>query len=263
MKTVNLIGLVSLLVIALFLVSLTTVFAAIPSGATTTDLRNETAPDDTAGQHTAFAGNVTELDLYGVSTTQSWQGYFGNVTGVVQLANAADEVMYNWTLANPEGEVYASINGSLHWAYIMCFNFTATGAYGDDSSNAGDTSLVGMNLTQVEAAYNLTWDDVDGVNETFSIQDHNEFYTNNLNFSADECQSTRIYNASGAGADQAFEEVLLYESQGQAVVFASILEETEVLGFDQDYHDFEMLVLEDGHSIDQAITTYYFYVELE
>src|SRR3989344_2884118 len=81
-----------------------------PNGASITAGTPGRVPNDTAGNNLAFAGNVTRADLFGYSTTEAWQGYFGNVTGVIQLADSADKVLYNWSLATPEGEVYASIN---------------------------------------------------------------------------------------------------------------------------------------------------------
>jgi len=44
-------------------------------------------------------------------------------------------------------------------------------------------------------------------------------------------------------------------------VFASLLSD-DALGFDSLPHDFEMLVLEDGHGADTATTSYFFFVEL-
>ena len=44
-------------------------------------------------------------------------------------------------------------------------------------------------------------------------------------------------------------------------VYASILKD-DTAGFDSALHDFEMIVLEDGHSADESVTTYYFYEEL-
>jgi len=244
---------------------LSSVVAITPTGGTTNEINTTTAPVDPAGSHPAQAGNVTEINIFGFSTTQSWQGYYGNVSGTIQLADGSDEVMYNWSLASPEGEIYASVNESISWGNIMCFNFTATGTYGDDSGNIGNTSLLGMNLSQLENAYSIGVDDVDGVDETFSLigaGTHNTFYTNNLDFTEGECRNTRIYNSTGLGEDDKFEEVLLYDSDTQNVVYASILNE-DALGFDDAYHDFEMLVLEDGHDIDTGVTLYYFYVELQ
>jgi len=244
---------------------------ALPFGAQNTVVKSERSPADTPSNDSALAGNVTELTITGYSITQSWQGYFGNVSGTIQLTDASDNVFYNWSLASPQGEVYASTNDSLAWTNIQCFNFTATGTYADDSAQRGATSLYGMNLTQLESSFNIAWDDVDGVNETFSISgthesgggfNHSLFYTNSLQFSQGECPSTHIRGNNGAIADANFEEVLLYEPDSQAVVFAALLDE-DVAGFDGATHDFEMLVLEDGHGTDTATTTYFFYVELE
>ncbi len=263
----------SLLVTILMITLITPcVLAVRPYGANYTEVDTETAPTDPAASHDAYAGNVTELSVTGYSTTQSWQGYFGNVSGVVQLADSDDNVMYNWTLASPEGEIYAAQNDSLEWSYIQCFNFTATGTYGDDTGQAGATSLAGKNLSQLEADFGISWDDVDGVNETFSLDGHHEsgedlahdlFYTANFEFAAGECLSTHIFTDSGSAEDSKFQEVLLYEPNAQVEVFTAILDEEDVTGFDNNYHDFEMLVLDDGHGTDTAPTTYYFYVEIE
>lgn len=253
------------------------VMAVQPFGGQTTFINSTRAPIDEAGNWTALAGNVTELDIYGYSPTQTWQGYYGNVSGTVQLADANDNVMYNWSLASPEGEVYASENGTIDWTKIQCFNFTATGLKtGEAEANWGNTSLNGRNLTQLEADYNIAWDDVDGVNETFSLLGdhesgggfvHDMFYTNNLQFTAGECLSTTIFDSAGNATEGHFQEVLLYEPDSDSVIFAAILDEEDVSGFDGDgtneFHDFEMLVLEDGHGTDRDERTYYFYVELE
>ncbi|RMD45943.1 hypothetical protein D6829_00725 [Candidatus Pacearchaeota archaeon] len=244
---------------------------ALPFGAQTTVVNSERSPADTPSSDGALAGNVTELTITGYSVTQTWQGYFGNVSGTIQLTDANDNVFYNWSVSSPQGEVYASTNDSIAWSYVQCFNFTADGTYADDTAQAGATSLHGKNLTQLESEFNISSRDVDGVNETFSINgthesgggfNHSLFYTNSLEFSQGECLSTHIRGNNGAITDANFEEVLLYEPTTRAVIFTALLDE-DVLGFDGKSHDFEMLVLEDGHGTDTATTTYYFYVELE
>ncbi len=222
--------------------SLTVVMAVVPSGGSLTAVSNQTAPPDTPGTNEAFAGNITELTITGYTTTQSWQGYFGDVSGTIQLADGSDNVMYNWSLANPEGEVYASESGAVSWADIACFDVSADG-------------------DALETTYNIANDDVDGVTETFASQNHDEFYTNNVHFAEDGCYSVQLYDDTGASVDQHFEEVMLTDTTN--VIFASLLEEANVDGFDQGDHDFEMVVLEDGHGTDTDTTTYYFYVELE
>jgi hypothetical protein len=254
-----------LLLVALLVLSANTVFAAVPYGANTQVINVSTALADLAGSDNAYSGNVTEINLYGFSTTQAWQGYYGNVTGTIQLADASDNIMYNWTTANPKGQVYASTNSTINWIYIQCFNFTAAGTYAVDTANAGGVSQFGTNLTQLEAQFNINYTDVDRINETFvfnGVGGHQPFYTANNHFAEGECMSTRVYDAEGTGTITNFEEPLLYEPTTASVIFASILEQS-TNGFDQRPHDFEMLVLEDGHGTDVAATTYYFFVELQ
>ena len=238
--------------------------AVTPTGGSVTAGTPQTTTADTAGNNSAFAGNTTYLSITAYSSTQAWQGYFGNVSGTIQLADASDNIIYNWTLAEPQGEVYSSTNSSITWANIQCFNFTAntTGSTG----SAGATNLVGTNLSVLESRFNILTDDVDGVNETFSFTPegdaHDLFYTANLQFSAGECLSTKVYSPSGPVANQ-FEEILMYEPATSSVVFASLLEEGTLSGFNNQDNDFEMIVPEDGHGTDTSITTYYFFVELE
>jgi len=245
MKTVK--GLLLLCLVVVMIFSMASVMAIIPSGANIVAGANQTAPADTPSSHPAVAGNVTELTISGFARTQSWQGYFGNVSGTIQLADANDKVMYNWSLASPEGEVYATKNSSVEWANIACFNLVT-------------------NHLVLESAFGIATDDVDGVNETFEniTNVHDEFYTNNVQFTAGKCPSTEIYDNTGTGVDNHFEEVLLTDASGPTqVIFTSILDEESPLGFDAASHDFEMLVLENGHGTDVTTTTYYFYVELE
>jgi hypothetical protein len=253
-----------IVLVLLFNVSL--VLAVEPFGATVINISSERAPSDNATGIPAIAGNVTELSITGFSTTQSWQGYFGNVSGTILLADASDNIMYDWTLASPEGEIYASTNDSITWSYVQCLNFTSDGTYDVDADKlaAGNTSAHGTNLAILEDMFGIASDDVDGVNETFTLlgSGHNTFYTNNLEFSEGECRNTQVFSSSGYGEDNKFEEVLLYEPTTYSVIFASLLNE-DIFGFDNNPHDFEMLVLEDGHLTDTSTTPYYFWLELE
>ena len=236
----------TLLILTLTMFLEVNVMAVQPFGANYTFVNSTRAPMDLAADHEAIAGNVTELTVTGFSVTQSWQGYFGNVSGTIQLADLNDNQMYNWTLASPEGEIYATTDTSVAWENIACFDLTG-------------------NHSGIETIFNILTDDVDGLNETFSESGtHDEFFTNNVQFVADACPSTQIYDASGASNASNFQEVLMTDSGAATeIIFTSILDEEDVLGFDNAYHDFEMLVLEDGHGTNTATTTYYFYVELE
>ncbi len=233
---------------------------AIPFGANNSFVNSSTAYSPFPESIDAYAGNVTEMNIFGYSTTQSWQGFYGNITGVVQLADSADKIMYNWSDLNPKGEVYASTNNSINWVSAQCFNYTANGTYcNDDTNRAGATSFCGMNLTQLHTNYNISSDDVDAVNNTFTLNNHELFYTGNLQFNSGECKNMKVYNSTGAGS---YDEVLLYEPIGRSVIFSSILQRNAD-GFEGKTHDFEMLVLENGHYGDASTTSYYFYLELQ
>ena len=238
---------VTFVVLALAISILNFVSAVQPFGVETlTEGASTRAPVASPENHSAIAGNVTELTIAGTSITQAWQGYFWNVTGTIQLADSSDNVMYDWALADPEGEVYASTSGTIDWASIACFDL--------------DT-----NHEALETLFGIENDAVDGINETFfNTNDHDLFYTNNVQFSIGDCATAFIYDDTNGPVDNHFEEVLMTDqSAATQVIFASIIEEASVLGFDDRDHDFEMLVLEDGHGTDLATTTYYFYVELE
>ena len=256
---------VFVLVLSIFALASYVSASGDPTGASTTFIKTGTAPNDTAGSQQAIAGNVTEVNLYGYSTTRSWQGFYGNVTGTIQLTDANDNVFYNWSVASPRGQVYVTTNNTVQWAYVECFNFTSTGTQALDTAQAGNTSLFGTNLTTLEQQFNITSLDVDGVNETFTLSGagtHNLFYVGALQFDVGECMNTRVFDSTGKGVDNRFEEVLLYEPQTTSVIFTTLLNDNAA-GFDSATHDFETLVLENGHGTDTASTTYYFFVELQ
>jgi hypothetical protein len=242
--------------------SVNCIMAIFPTGAALQNTRNETALNDTPMYHDAYAGNVSEIVLYGYSTTQTWQGYYGNVTGTIQLADNDDNIMYNWSDVNPRGEVYASTNNTLYWSNMTCFNHTATGDYSTNET-PGETEQYGKNYTLLMDEFNITSDAVDNINNTFVLGlSHNQFYTASLEFGTGECLSTQVFDDQGKGEDDKYEEVLLWEPITGSLVFTSILNKDDPLGFDQGQHDFEMLVIENGHSTSLATTTYYFWVDL-
>lgn len=250
-----------LILFSVFLITINLNFSLglIPSGANVTSISNSTANPGMPQSVPAIAGNVSEINIFGYSSTQSWQGYFGNISGVVRLSDSSDNVLYNWSLISPKGEIYATTNNSIVWTNIQCFNYTAKGSYEDDSEQKGGTSLFGMNLSTLETSYNISTEDVDGVNETFNLNNHQMFYTNQMKFDSGECKNSKLYNSTGDGV---FDEVLLYSPDSRAVVFTSIILDN-TFGFDTKTHDFEMMVLENGHETDTLTTPYYFYVELE
>ena len=236
---------------------------ATPNGGSVSVISSERTPSGDASSVNATAGNITEIEIFaGDSGSQTWQGYYGNVSGGLSLGDSSNNVLYNWSLASPSGEVYASTNSSITWSNLQCFNFTASGTYADDTGNAGNTSQYGTNITILEAEYNIGATDIDGINETFNTNNHDQFVSSSLLFSENECKSLQLFTNNTQSEDGTFEEVIMYEPVSRSVIFAGILEDS-AKGFNDAAVDFEMIVPEDGHGTDTATTEYYFFIEIE
>ncbi len=231
------------------------VATSVPEGPTTLDIEStsrRTAVDSPTLE--AVAGNVTQLTVAGTTVTQTWQGYYGNVTGTITLDDASNNTMYDWSLASPEGEIYAS-QAAVTWTSgnVKCYDLQLT--------DVGYSAHV--TLSELETSLGLASDDIDGVDETFTEgTTYDSFYVGDYQIDA-TCPETQTYNGSETKDSSSFQEVLLYDNTSNEIVYTAIIEETEPIGFNDQYWDFQMLVGEDGHNGDTGTTTYYFYVELE
>lgn len=237
-----------------------------PSGATSVEERSTETFNGSlwsAASHEASAGNVTEINITGISQTKSWQGYYGEVTGTITLDDANNNTMYDWSSAEPQGEIYASNASIVIWDDIQCFNYDAD----------GDTEI---NITGVEAMFGIASDDYDGIDITFHSNgklsdhatDHPEFYVGSRTITPASCPATSTYiNSASAAGSTDFTEVLLTDKL--SIVFTTIIQNddfgnvTDKEGFDGNTHDFQMLVAENGNDGDDTTTPYYFFVELE
>jgi hypothetical protein len=217
-------------------------------------------PDDTEAE----AGNVTELTLDAIATTKSWQGYYGNITGIITLEDAYGYVFYNWTAAEPKGEVYASFNESVNWSNIKCFDWQI------------GTTTQNFDMHDAEDWFGIPNDASDGLNDTYTETDSldNELFVGSRNItqvSADDtasCHSTNTFILGTQSDETDFENLLLTDND--VLVFATIIEnnvfdtEDDILGFDGRPHDFQLLVAENGHNgFEDDSTTYYFWAEIE
>ncbi len=246
---------------------------AVPDGADNASTINATRRVEAAPESLwARAGNVTEADFSGRTVTRFWQGFYGNVTGVITLEDSGANVFYNWTALDPTGEIYAA-NGTstVSWVDVQCLNYSATGfrndtgTGGDGAGARGGYNLNGMNLSELHRAFgfNVTVPSPDNVSATFiETNTHVSFFTGSLQFDTTECPTAYVYDSTGTDVAGSFEEVIMWDPMNNATIWASILED-DLLGFDQRLHDFEMLVLENGAGTDLANTLYYFWVELE
>lgn len=247
---------VGLLLVLVLLMSVSFALAAsVPEGPTTLTIES-TSRRTAVNSPTlnALAGNVTQLTVAATTVTQTWQGYYGNVTGTITLDDANNNTMYDWALASPEGEIYAS-QATVTWTSgnVKCFDF--------DMTDSGYSAFV--MLSELETSLGLASSDIDGVDETFTEgTNYDSFYVGEYQINVD-CPETQTYNGTEEKDTNSFQQVLLYDNTSNQIVYTTIIEETEPVGFNDLAWDFQMLVGENGHNGNIATTPYYFYVELE
>lgn len=102
-------------VLAFGLLAVAGAYAAI-QGATVTTGRSDTMTATTAGNDTAEGGYVTMINLTATMSTDRWQGYYGNVTGDLQLGYSTN-VFYDFSGATALS-VFASRNQSFDFASL-------------------------------------------------------------------------------------------------------------------------------------------------
>lgn len=271
-------GICNLLVILMFILMTVNLAIAVttPEGPTTFTINRASrrAPAAVVSKN-AYAGNVSEVILTGQTVTQTWAGYYGNVTGLITLDDVDNFTMYDWSLASPRGEVYATYAATVDWTTgnVRCWNWTAAAA-----EDLSITEFEGGSSAPVYAGLGLTDADIDGVNETFSIygaKNHSDFFVGGQLINGTQgtdpanhlgpCSRAKLYNGSSVTGNPElapYQEVLLYENTSKSVIYTSILRNNE-FGFNNQTWDFELIVGENGHNGNIAVTAYYFYVELE
>jgi hypothetical protein len=198
------------------------------------------------------AGNITTMNITGWTQTMTWQGFVGNVSGRIVLDDAENKSLYDWTARYPQGEVYAvNTSGAIDWSSIRCFEFE------------NETTI---NLTIYEAMLGLKSNDYDGVDETFNLTNHAEFWVGTHTIPQNSCPSTFLY-VNDARQTDVFRQVLLTDKTH--VIYTALIEDDDEdvrgnkAGFDGNFYDYQMLVGVDGHNGKDSIWKYYFYVELE
>ena len=79
-------------IVAVFIAALYIAFAdEVPIGAQTVTEGEESTINQSQyppSSHDAYAGNISQLTLFGRSQTKHWQGYWGEITGIIVLDDA-------------------------------------------------------------------------------------------------------------------------------------------------------------------------------
>jgi len=232
---------IMLIVLAMGFVVLATFALAVPTGPGSLSQISSSRANLTSTMKSApaEAGNVTELFIDANSITTAWQGYYGNISGSIILADAQGNNFYVWNGSTASGEVYASRNDTVDWTTINCTNSTGV------------------------AAENLYLDRTDtspdSVNNTFITTSHPPLVVGTRTLNG--CFSTRAYGPTGPGGDD-FWNVLLSDGDGAGkTVYATIINRT-TLSYRNLPTDFELLVGVNGNATSPSTIPYYFYVEL-
>lgn len=251
-----------LLILALAILAINFAYA-LPSGPTgpIVPIDSERWPVWASQPIDAIAGNVTEFNTDTSTITRTWQGYFGNVTGTIVLGDANNNTLYDWAVSNPQGEIFAVRSATVpSWTTTRCS--TAAEIEAEDLALGVDAVI-----------------DEDAVNRTFAVLGtaeaqtnfggalgHPTFWVASSEIDADDCAVTYLYNAGVPDAN--FRQVLLSDDDTVPIIYTAFLAHTfnplaESTGFDGQTHDFQMIVGENGHGTDTAVSVYYFYLELE
>ena len=217
-----------------------------------TQTRTAGIDTDTGYEVNASGGNLTQLNIDSLSQTSRWQGYYGNITGSIILDDANNNTFYDWALTTPTGEVYATNHsGTITWTLLECLNNSADGP----GFNCSGENEVCLNITTIEQEwYGMNANDSDGVDETFDST--GSITVGDLTLS--NCPATRLYENSSQSASH-WNELLLTQNNTHTLIYAAIVENNQY-GFNNETWDFQMLVGDNGD--DDAVTPYYFYVEL-
>lgn len=199
----------------------------------------------------ATAGNITQLIISGIGQTKAWQGYYGNITGSITLDDANNFTFYNWSSAEPQGQIYATLTTTVAWLSVDCLD------YAD----------VTVNEAYVEGYYGINSNHVDGIAETFNQTDHPLFQVGSTTMTA--CPTTYIFQ-NDEPQQANFVNVLLWDTTNtvDGWIYTTLIENKSVnstndlVCYNGEECDFQILVNENGHGTDTSPTTYYFWVEL-
>lgn len=227
-------------------------------------------------------GYIYNITINESQPTQSWIGYIGNINGNYALLDASGNKLYDWTIANVTGEVYATKEGPQIQGNIFEGN---SGAGTVNPFNGGIPiwdSLICANSTQINTEterFNHSVTSEDRLNNTFKNAGYSivEFYAgptlinNTVSGGSTGCYGTYLRNNTINTTD--WKETVLtdqtYQNKSDAedtihifdIIYAvQINNDTE--GFDGNLYDFQILLPQSGLSGTQDNIAYYFYIEL-
>lgn len=246
-KTIKIITFTFLpILLIISLLSVSTI--AEPVGPTITHLSNETSVNVGIGTGRAndLGGYITTMNLFAAQQDFGWKAYVGNITGKLVLEDSQNFSIYDWSLSNPNAEVYISRNQTVAWSTVNCSNRSVI--LNEDTA-----------LTKASTA-------TDSINKTFNETTHRSFIVAGRTIVNSTCPAIATYvntneTKQNNGENNLFQEILLADNNGfgNTLVYTAIAE-IDGSGFDNNSYDFQAIVPDDETA--GVTNTYYFYVEL-
>lgn len=159
---------------AVLMVAFAMLMASFALGAVenaTTSVGESGSYDETSssGSYNAVQGNVTEINLVSDTSTDRWQGFYGNTTATLALG-LGTQTMYDFG-EQPVTAVYASTDAGFDFTNIQAIDASQA-----DSASVWDFS---SGVDQVQDVYNTsgTYDSISGVNSTTVDTNFNAYIT--------------------------------------------------------------------------------------
>lgn len=240
-------ALIATIMVVSLIAAIAPTVSAGPQGATYTEGDTGTYSADTSGNDAATGGCISEANLSASSSTTKWQGYYGNLSGYIVLADSTGNEMFNWSaVISNGGEVFAVAR-----ATVPTFTDVDTK---DITAAQADTAL-----TTDPNTWSATGSD--SVALTFSDDNDNSvFYVAGQTVPASNRNMMYTLDSDG---NSAFKEVILtdqdaFNDVGDMIWTCLIVDNSE--NYKGGTSDFQMIV----PTTDMAAgtTTYYFYIEL-
>ena len=93
--------------------------AGAPGGAQTTIGPSESGSGTTSETANLTGGNVTEVNITGNQITGNWGGFYGSISGGIQLADSSSNLFYEWTVTDyTNATVYVANDSVSDWASL-------------------------------------------------------------------------------------------------------------------------------------------------
>lgn len=206
-----------------------------------TSVNNETKGTVSSRMWNISGGYISTFNLTATTQNDRWKAFVGNMTGSFTLDDASGSTIYDWTVSTVTGRVFATRNSStINWGSVTCSNETY------------------LNTENTAMGHNSSDDNITATFNTTAGATHDAFYVGTTLISANSCPTLNTYR-NNASQDSYFEEIALYSNP--SIIYATILE-NDIVGFDGNRYDFQMLIPENGSASWEGAVAYYIYVEL-